>query len=50
MIGQMLCMGFKGYDFNDATSLKNWLRHSDGLGCLIHFDYDFEKKLMGKIF
>jgi len=48
MIGQMLCMGFKGYDFNDATSLKNWLRHSDGLGCLIHFDYDFEKKTYGK--
>ena len=48
MIGQMLCMGFKGHDFNNAASLKSWLKHSDGLGCLIHFDYDFEKKTYGK--
>jgi beta-N-acetylhexosaminidase len=48
MIAQMLCIGFKGNDFNDAPSLRNWLKHSDGLGCLIHFDYDFEKNAYGK--
>lgn len=47
-IGQMLCVGFRGNHLDEASELKKWLMSPDGIGCLIHFDYDFEKQCYGK--
>lgn len=47
MIGQMLIMGFPGYELSDNSPVVNWLQ-KDSLGGVILFDYDFEKKQHGK--
>lgn len=47
-IAQMLCVGFRGNLLTDALELKKWLSDPDGIGCLIHFDYDYEKQSYGK--
>jgi len=43
-IAQMLCFGFSGSLFSEATELQNWLQNQDGLGWLIAFDYDLQNK------
>lgn len=47
-IAQLLCIGFDGYQLSDATQLKKWLMHPDGLGALILFDYNYKKERFEK--
>jgi len=47
-IAQTLCFGFSGTTLAQASLLKSWLSHADGLGALILFDYDMKKQAYGK--
>jgi len=47
-ISQLICIGFHGSQLNDAQELQHWLSASDGLGALILFDYDLQKKSYDK--
>lgn len=47
-IAQMLCFGFSGSIFSEATQLQSWLQSKDGLGWLIAFDYDLQNKCYPK--
>lgn len=47
-ISQLICIGFHGSQLNDAQELQDWLSASDGLGALILFDYDLQKKTYDK--
>ena len=46
-ISQMLIMGFSGTTIEDNDSIKNCLRN-DGIGGVLLFDYDLQKKCLGK--
>lgn len=49
-IAQLLCIGFEGSNFEHAHELQKWLADEDGIGSLILFDYDINKKCYGKNF
>lgn len=49
-IAQLLCVGFEGSEFDGAHELQKWLANEDGIGSLILFDYDINKKSYGKNF
>ncbi|CAM3123983.1 glycosyl hydrolase [Legionella steigerwaltii] len=46
-IGQMLIMGFDGFDIHDKSPVAEWLS-SDGLGGVLLFDQDISTGLYGK--
>lgn len=46
-IGQMLMMGFSGYELNAKSEVVQWLKQ-DGLGGVLLFDYDLPNQCHGK--
>lgn len=46
-IGQMLIIGFSGYELNKDSAVIQWLEQ-DGLGGVLLFDFDLPKKEYGK--
>lgn len=46
-IGQMLIMGFSGYEINEHSPVVKWLQE-DGIGGVLLFDIDWKTKLHGK--
>ncbi|RUQ97483.1 glycoside hydrolase family 3 N-terminal domain-containing protein [Legionella septentrionalis] len=46
-IGQMLIMGFAGYEINEDSPVAEWLK-TDGLGGVLLFDFDVAANQFGK--
>ncbi len=47
MIGQMLIMGFAGYDVDEHSPVTEWIQR-DAIGGVLLFDYDFPNQQFGK--